>query len=29
MGFLKLGVPMGGTNHKDYGILGSILGSPE
>ena len=29
MGFLKLVVPIGGPNHKDYGILGSILGSPE
>ena len=27
-GFPKLGVPFGGPNNKDYGILGSILGSP-
>ena len=27
-GFPKLGVPFGGPFHKDYSILGSILGSP-
>ena len=27
-GFPKLGVPLWGPHHKDYGILGSILGSP-
>ena len=27
-GFPKLGVPFGGPHKKDYGILGSILGSP-
>ena len=27
-GFLKLRVPFGGPNSKDYSILGSILGSP-
>ena len=26
--FPKLGVPFGGPHNKDYGILGSILGSP-
>ena len=27
-GFLKLGVPFGGSQNKDYSIWGSISGSP-